>query len=133
MHALRMREVEVDRKVFGNLLLERNVRGIDSRICIVLTKDPHARAERNATARSGGNNVRPGRWLRRSSEAGEREGRGAGDTKLLGAVVGDRTNLRQHILSPVIDSIARSQKRVALLGDIPSEANTRLKLFLGTV
>src|SRR6185369_74621 len=44
----------------------------------------------------------------------------------------DRSHLREHVLTAVVDSRARAQHRLANLRDVPRKTNARLKLLLRT-
>src|SRR6266550_1088547 len=127
MHALRMSKIEVDGKVPGDLLLEADIRRVDSWIRVVLTKDSHTGAKWNSAARCDGYDIGPGRRLRRSPKTRGGKTRCANYAKLLSAIVSDRSHLRQHVLSPVINAIAASQNRLSGLGNIPGKPEPRLK------
>src|SRR5260370_23361353 len=128
-----MSKIEIHGKVPGDLLLETDIRRVDSWICIVLTKHPHAGAKWNPATRCDGYDIGPRRRLGRSTKTCGGESRCADYAKLLCAIVGNRSHLRQHVLSSVVDTIAGPQDRLPGLGNIPRKAETRLKFFLGTM
>src|SRR5689334_4396484 len=109
MHALRMSEVKVQREIAGDLLLELYVRRVDSGIGVILTKDAHRGPGRNTSRRRYRLYAGPGRWLGGSAKAGKSETGVTKNSELLHAVVGDRSDLRQHILPPIENSIAGPQ------------------------
>src|SRR5690349_23614570 len=101
MDAFRVGEVEIERQILRQLLLELNVSGIDSGVCIILAKHTD-RCERRQTAqRRNVHDVGP-HWQALTVAA--TKGRSAGDAKLLYAIVRDRTHLRQHVLAAVEDT-----------------------------
>src|SRR5262252_5906652 len=128
-----MGEVEVDGKVFRHFLLITGIESIDSRVRVVLAEDAHAGAERNSTAGRNRNDIGPCRRLGGSAKTTKGKRGGAGYPKLLRAVIGDRPNLRQHVLTGVENAVAGAQDGFSLLRDVPGKSNARLKLFLGAV
>src|SRR6185369_7288999 len=106
MNAFRMCEVEIQREVVGNLLLELNVCRVDPRVSIVFTKHTNRCERRKATQRWNIHDVGPDR---QALTVAATEGRSAGDAKLLHAIVCDRTNLRKHVLPAVKNTCVRSQ------------------------
>src|SRR5262249_55582943 len=108
MDAFRMREVEIQREVFSNLLLELNVGCVDSGIRIVFAEHADRRECRKTTQRWNIHDARP-RWQALTVAAPK--GRSACDTKLLHAIVCDRTNLRQHVLPAVENTRTRTNHR----------------------
>src|SRR5437773_8273558 len=128
-----MSEVEVERKIARDFLLELNVCRIDSRVSIILTKHAHGGSERNAPRRRHGLYAGPGGRFGRGAKA--RKGK-AGVTEyaeLLYSVVGNRSDLSQHVLPTIINAVAGSQHRPARLRDVPGKAHTRLEFLLRTV
>src|SRR5215510_15311920 len=113
MHALGVGEVEVHRYISDDFLFELGVEGIDARVLIVLAEYANGGAKRNGSRRRRGNSVGPYGWRarRRSAKTTERERRRAGHAKLLGAVSGDGSYLRKHILPGVKDSPTGAQDR----------------------
>src|SRR5215212_5406727 len=99
MNTFRVSEVEIHRQVISKLLLELNVSRINSRVSVILTKHANGRECRKAAGWWDIHDVRP---HRQSLTAATTEGRSAGNTKLLHAIVSNRTNLRQHVLPTVI-------------------------------
>src|SRR5215212_3458868 len=106
MNTFRMGEVEIYRQVVSKLLLELNVSRINSRVSVVLAKYANGRECRKAAGWWDIHDVRP---RRQPLTATTTEGRSAGNTKLLHAVVSDRTNLRQHVLPAVINACVSPQ------------------------
>src|SRR6476620_10315739 len=56
-----------------------------------------------------------------------------GNGLLLHAIRRDRTYLRKHVLSRIVNSVAASHNRFAYFGDVPRKADARLELFLRAV
>src|SRR5215203_6747207 len=99
MNTFRVGEVEIHRQVISKLLLELNVSRINSWVSVVLAKYANGRECRKAAGWWDIHDVGP---HRQPLTAATTEGRSAGDSKLLHAVVSNRTNLRQHVLPAVI-------------------------------
>src|SRR5258705_9908293 len=142
MNALRMCEIEVQRKIICDLLLKLHVRGVNPRISVILAEHPDATEawERVSNRTSGCEAVdcRAGTGSRRhqTRPGGTYEWvckQAAGDRLLLHAVSGNGTHLRQHVLPRIVNAVATSQDRFTILRSVPGKAYSRLKLFLRAV
>src|ERR1043166_4222453 len=98
MNAFRVSEVEVDRQILTELLLELDVCLIDSWVSVILAKHANRREGGKATQRRNIHDVGP---HRQALAVAATERRSARNNKLLHAVVCDRTDLRQHVLAAV--------------------------------
>src|SRR2546423_12392632 len=100
MYALAGGEVKIDRNISSNLLLELSIYSVYPGISIILAEHPNGSKRWKAAGWWHVHNVGPYRhW-----QAATAEGRSARYAKLLHAVIGDRANLRQHVLASVIDA-----------------------------
>src|SRR6185369_485199 len=105
MDAFRVSEVEIHRQVFSKLLLELNIPRIDPRISVIFAEHANRCECRKTTQWRNIHDIGPRRQALTVAAA---ERRSAGDTKLLHAVVCDRTDLRQHVLAAVENTSASS-------------------------
>src|SRR5437867_2699292 len=133
MHALRVGEVKIQREIADDFLLELRVQCVDARVRIILVEDAHRSAEGNSPGWWHGLYTRPGGRPGGRAKAGKSKGRVAEDSELLHAVVGDRANLRQHVLAAIENAIAGAQHRLAVARYVPRKTNARLELFLRAV
>src|SRR5439155_21749635 len=134
MNALRPGEIHIGDDILRYSLLEGGVSRINPWIRIVFTEYGHAGSDRKRSRRN----------RRRHNDAGVRRKiaarriekpaswRQAGrDRLLLDAIRRDRADLRQHVLTSVVDSPAATQDRPPVSCGVPGKAQARLKhLFL---
>src|SRR5260370_8518201 len=92
--ALRMREIEIQRNIAGDLLFELEVRRVDARVGVIFAEDADA-----AKARERIRTAAAGRWCNQSRPGRPDRGvckQAAGDRLLLHPVSRNGTHLRQH-------------------------------------
>src|SRR5947208_17116632 len=130
MHALRVSEVKIQREIADDFLLELRVQCVDARVRIILVEDAHRSAEGNSPGWWHVLYTRPGGRPGGRAKAGKSKGRVAEDPELLHTVVGDRANLRQHVLAAIENAIAGAQNRPAAARYGPPQTNARLELYL---
>src|SRR5687768_17613734 len=136
MDAFRMRVVEIERPVGCYLLFEADVHCVDARVFVIATKHAHTAETWERVANTAVDARRDSRRRRRDTRphwtrhAQRDDRRIQEDRLLLHAVRRDRSDLRQHVLSRVVDAGARANDRFAFLRDIPGESHTRLPLAL---
>src|ERR1051325_2874869 len=123
MHALRMREIKKDGHVVADLLLELRIRGVNSGVCVVTTEYANTTEtwERIIKWTSSTEVIDcvagTGTRCDESRPGGRRHAkrdqlRAHKNRLLLDTIGSDRPNLRQHVLTSVVNSIARSEHRL---------------------
>src|SRR5262245_53830285 len=132
MNALRPGEIRVCDYILCKLLLESNVGCVDARIGIILTEhsDPGANWKRSRRNCRRYNDAWIGWQVAARSVKEPTWKTSCCDRLLLNAICSDRADLRQHILTRVVDSPTSSQNGLAIASGVPSEAYTRLEHFL---
>src|SRR5437588_9737606 len=109
MNAFRVSEVKVQREIAGDLLLELSVQCIDARVRVILVEDAHRSAEGDSSGRRHALYARPGGRSGGGAETGKGKAGITEDAELLHAVVGDRADLRQHVLPAIENAIAGAE------------------------
>src|SRR5438034_4580132 len=134
-----MREIEIYRPVLSDLLLERDIGGINARVLVITAENANATKTRNRIGERARHRkvmyrrtrARGRRYQTRPRRSNKRIGKqAAGDRLLLHAIRCYRADLRQHVLACAIDAIACPKDALLIICDVPRESDSWLPHLL---